>query len=528
MRDQILGRLQSLQRSFGAFTAGQKTIAVIGGLALVLGAVMVFRWASTPSYAPLFTDLAPADASAVVDKLTAAGTPYKLSNGGATVMVPQSDVYDARIQLSGEGLPSQGSDGYGILDGQSLSTSQFQEQTTYKRAIEGELQKTIEALDAVDVAVVHVAMPQEELFSTDKKPTTASVLVQTHPGATLGPQQVQAIVHLVASSVEGLDPKQVTVTDSAGTVLSAAGDGLDAVADTRAQQVKAFEDRMSGGVGGVLDRIVGPGNSAVEVTADLNFDKTVTHTTRYFNDPKIKPLTSSTANEKYTGTGAGSAGGVVGPDGQLDPTATGSGAGSSYEKKSTTEDNAVDTTVEQRDAAPGNVRSLHVGVVIDTRALGGTTPQDVEALVTSALGIDPKRGDTVTVTTMPFDRTQEKAAAAALAEAKKADSKAATASMLKTGGIVLVIAAALLLAWLRGRKRRKLRDEATTYVVEQLRRRSEPAVALPPSPPATELLSGPSPGQLRMAARDEIAAMVEQQPEEVAQLLRGWLVEAEH
>ena len=230
MRDQIVGRLQSLQRSFAAFTTGQKTIAVIGGLALVLGAVMVFRWASTPTYAPLFTNLAPADASAVVDKLNSAGTPYKLSDGGGTVMVPQADVYSSRIQLSGEGLPSQGSDGYGILDKQSLSTSQFQEQTTYKRAIEGELEKTIEALDAVDAAVVHLAMPQEELFSTDKKPTTASVLVQTHPGVTLGSQQVQAIVHLVASSVEGLDPKQVTVTDAAGTVLSAAGDGIDSVA----------------------------------------------------------------------------------------------------------------------------------------------------------------------------------------------------------------------------------------------------------------------------------------------------------
>jgi flagellar M-ring protein FliF len=526
MRDQIVSRLQSVQRSFASFTPGQKTIAVIGGLALVLGAVMVFRWASTPSYAPLFTNMAPADASAVVDKLNAAGTPYKLSDGGATVLVPQKNVYDARIQLSGEGLPSQGSDGYGLLDKQSLSTSQFQEQTSYKRAIEGELQKTIEALDSVDAAVVHVAMPQEELFSTEKKPTTASVLVQTHPGATLGSQQVQAIVHLVASSVEGLDPKQVTVTDAAGTVLSAAGDGVDSVADTRAQQVKAFEDRMSGSVGDVLTRIVGPGNSAVEVTADLNFDKTLTHTTRYFNDPKVKPLTSSTTKEKYVGTGAGgTSGGVVGPDGQLNPAAT-SGNGTSYDKKQTTSDNAVDKTVEQREAAPGNVQSLHVGIVIDTRSLGASTPQQVEQLVTSALGIDPKRGDTVSVTTMPFDRSQEKAAAAALAAAKKADKAAATASMLKTGGIVLVIAAALLLAWLRGRKRRKLRDQATTYVVEQLRQRAEPTVALPPNPPAAEL-TGNDPAQLRMAARDEIAAMVERQPEEVAQLLRGWLVEAD-
>ncbi len=529
MRDQIIGRLQSLQRSFASFTSGQKTIAVIGGLALVLGAVMVFRWASTPSYAPLFTNMAAADASAVVDKLNSAGTPYQLTDGGTTVLVPQSDVYDARIRLSGEGLPGQGSDGYGILDKQNLSTSQFQEQTSYKRAIEGELQRTIEALDSVDTAVVHVAMPQEELFSTDKKPTTASVLVATHPGVTLGPEQVQAIVHLVASSVEGLDPKQVTVTDSAGTVLSAAGDGLDSVADTRAQQVKGFEDRVQGSVGDVLTRIVGPGNSAVEVTADLNFDKTVTHTTRYFNDPKIKPLTSSRTDEKYAGGTAGgtAATGVVGANGALTPAAGASpGTGSNYRKKSSVDDNAIDTTVEQKEAAPGNVRSLHVGIVLDTRSLGASTPQQVQALVTSALGIDPKRGDTVNVTTMPFDRTAENAAAASLAAAQKADAQAAQMSMVKTGGIVLVIAAALLLAWLRGRKRRKLRDQATTYVVEQLRRGSEPTVALPPNPPAAEL-SGSAPSQLRMAARDEIAAMVERQPEEVAQLLRGWLVEAD-
>jgi flagellar M-ring protein FliF len=526
MRDQISGRLQSLQRSFGAFTAGQKTIAVIGGLALVLGAVLVFRWASAPTYAPLFTNMAPADASAVVDKLNASGTPYKLTDGGGTVLVPQNDVYDARIQLSGEGLPSQGSEGYGLLDSGNLSTSQFQEQTSFKRAIEGELQKTIEALDSVDGAVVHVAMPQQQLFSTDKAPTTASVLVQTHPGATLGSQQVQAIVHLVASSVEGLDPKQVTVTDAAGTVLSTGGDTVDSVGDTRATQVRQFEDQMSGSVNDVLSKVVGAGNSAVEVTADLNFDKTLTHTTRYFNKPNVPPLTSSTMTEKYGGSPSGTtAGGVVGPDGQLTPGAPPT-TGSQYSKKQSTQDNAIDKVVEQREAAPGNVKSLHVGIVLDTQSLNGSTPNQIQNLVTSALGIDPKRGDTVNVTSVPFDRSQQKADAAALAAAKKADAKAAMMSNIKTGGLVLLVAAVLLLAWLRGRKRRKLRDQATTYVVEQLRRNSEPSVALPPNPPAAEL-TGPDSSQLRLAARDEIAAMVERQPEEVAQLLRGWLVEAD-
>jgi flagellar M-ring protein FliF len=529
MRDDILRRLQALQRGFASFTTGQKTIAVIGGLALVFAAVLVFRWAATPSYAPLFTNLAPADASAIVDKLDAAGTPYQLSDGGGTVLVPQSQVYAARIKLSGEGLPSQGSTGYSLLDNQSLSTSQFQEQTTYKRAIEGELEKTIEALDAVDTAVVHVAIPQEKLFASDQQPVTASVLVKTQPGTTLDASQVQAIVHLVASSVEGLDPKQVTVADSTGQVLSTAGDGVDSIVGTRDQQVQDFQDQMKAEVQGVLDRVLGPGNSAVDVTADLNFDQTVTDTTRYFSDPQGVPLSGSTTTETYKGPNAGAAGGVVGPNGQFTPgTTTGNGS-SAYSKKQKTSDNAVSKTVEHRQAAPGNVQSLHVGIVMDARSVGAITAAQVQKLVSSALGIDPKRGDTVQVSVMPFDRSQEKQAAAQLAQAQAADHKAALMTMAKNGGLALLVALVLLLAWLNGRKRRKVRDQATSYVVEQLRRRSEPepTTALPPTPPALEM-SGPDPAELRMVARDEIAAMVERQPEEVAQLLRGWLVEAEH
>ena len=525
MRQRITGRLESLQRTFGTFTAGQKTVAVVGSLALLLAGVMVFRWASTPSYAPLFTNIASADASAVIDKLDAQGTPYKLADGGNTIMVPRDQVYDARIALSGEGLPTQsGGGGYSILDGQSLSTSQFQEQTSYKRAIEGELEKTIEALDPVQTAVVHVAMPQEELFQSEKKPTTASVLVQTTPGTTLSTGQVQAVVHLVASSVEGLDAKEVTVSDSTGKVLSAAGEDIDTVGNTRAQQVQAFEDRMSGSVTSVLDQVLGAGNSAVQVTADLNFDKTTTQTTRYFTDPNQQPLTESTQTETYTspGGGNGQTGGVVGPDGQLDPTAIGNGGQAKYNKKQRVADNAVNSEVEHREAAPGNVESLHVGVVVDTRALAGRSITDVQNLVTSALGIDPKRGDTVEVTSMPFDRSQEQAAKAEIAAAQKAEQKAQLMSMGKTAGLVLLVLLILLAAWRQSRKRTQLREQATSYVVEQLRRKNEALDA--PEAIAAELPAA-EPAELRMVARDEISALVERQPEEVAQLLRGWLAD---
>ncbi|MGH3331991.1 MAG: flagellar basal-body MS-ring/collar protein FliF, partial [Nocardioidaceae bacterium] len=476
MRRQLTGRMAALQRTFGTFTAGQKTIAVVGGIAVLMGAVLLFRWAATPSYAPLFTNVAAADASAIVEQLEADGTPYKLSDGGGTILVPRAEVYDARIRLSGEGLPSEGSSGYAILDEQDLSTSQFQEQTGYKRAMEGELQKTIEALDSVETAVVHLAIPQEELFADEQKPTTASVLVATRPGSTLDAGQVQAVVHLVASSVEGLDPKQVTVADSTGKVLSTSGDGFDTVADTRSQQVKAFEDRMTRSVQGMLDRVIGSGNTAVQVTADLNFDKTVTNTTRYFTDPKAVPLSDTTLTESYTAPGQPGIGGVVGPDGQLDPTAGNGGRpddATNYRKEQRTADNAVGQTVEEREAAPGGVRSMHVGIVLDAASVRAIDPNEVQQLVTSGLGIDEERGDSVEVSVLPFDRSAEEAAAAALADAKKADEHDNLMAMLKTGALALVVAGILFAAWLRGRKRRKARDEATTYVVEQLRRDAE-------------------------------------------------------
>ena len=245
MRDQIVGRLQSLQRSFAAFTAGQKTIAVIGGLALVLGAVMVFRWASTPTYAPLFTNMAPADASAVVDKLNAAGTPYKLSDGGGDragaagrrVLLPHP------AQRRGPAQP-----GLGRLrdprqaEPVDLAVPGADHLQAGHRGRAGEAPSRRSTPSTPPSCTSRCR--RRSCSPPTRSPPPPRSSSQTHPGVTLGSQQVQAIVHLVASSVEGLDPKQVTVTDSAGTVLSAAGDGIDSVADTRAQQVKSFEDRM--------------------------------------------------------------------------------------------------------------------------------------------------------------------------------------------------------------------------------------------------------------------------------------------
>jgi flagellar M-ring protein FliF len=532
MKETLSRHLARYQRAFAAFTTGQKVIAVLGTAALLLAGFMVFTWASSPSYSPLYSNLSSSDASAVVEKLDADGVPYELSNGGSTIMVPQDKVYATRIALSGEGLPSDsGKDGYSILDSQDISTSQAQEQTNFKRAMEGELANTIEALDGVNTAIVHLALPEKQVFADEQAPATASVLVATAPGAELEPEQVQAIVNLVASSIDGLDPAKVTVADSTGRVLSSNDGTASGGAGTRAQAVDEYQTDVQGRIQAMLDRIVGPGNSTVQVTADLDFDKATTNSTTYTEAEGVGPLSQSKSSETYSGPagGTGTPNGLVGPDSQMDTGAAGS-QGSAYEKKAGTQDNAVNTVVEQRENAPGSVEGLFVGAVLDTEAARNIDPGEVANMIGAAAGIDKARGDKVEVTTMPFDRTSEEEIAAQLEAAEAADKKSEMMSLVRKGGLGLLVAVLLLVVWLKGRRRNKARQQATSLVVEQLRQ--DQAQRLAASQQAAALEQSPATMALQRAerdesaeVRDELAALVERQPEDVAALLRGWLVE---
>lgn len=527
MKENLSRAFARYQRTFMAFTTGQKLIAVLGTGALVLAGFMVFKWAATPSYSPLFSNLSSADASAVIDKLDADGVPYKITNGGATVMVPKDKVYSSRIALSGEGLPTSSDNGYSILDDQGLSTSQTQEQTNFKRAMEAELSNTVEALDGVETAVVHLALPQKQVFSDSQAPATASVLVATNPGNSLNADQVQAIVHLVASSIDALDPKNVTVADSTGKVLTSTDEDGGIGAGTRNQEVEDYQDEMNGRIQTMLDRVVGPGNSTVAVTANLDFDKSVTESKTYTYDPKNPAVSESTNTETFTGPGAGSGlTGVVGPDGQMDSSGTAAGADSAYEKTQEVKDNALNTTVERRENAPGAVRNLHVGVVLDAATSKTIDPNEIQDLIASAVGINEERGDTVQVSSLTFDRTAEKAAAAELAAAKKADASASQMNLIRNAGLILVVVLILVLAWLKGRKSAKARAAATTYVVEQLKQDAIERAATPAVDPAAALLALEATENSETEDMlDELAALVERQPEDVASLLRGWLVE---
>jgi len=532
MRENLTQLLGRYRRAFSEFSNGQKAVAIVGSGALLLAAFLVFRWVSAPSYAPLYTNLSSSDASAVIDELNKEGVKYQLADNGATVEVPQNDVYSTRITLAGQNLPAgnSGASGYTLLDKQGLSTSDFKEQTDFKRAMEGELDNTLEAMTGVQTAVVHLAIPQKQVFSDTQNPTTASVLLGLKPGTTLTSEQVQAVVHLVAASIDGLNPNDVTVTDQNGNVLSAPDNTPQGQASAQADATSAYETNMQKQIQQILDKVVGTGNATASVSAVLNFDQKTTDTLTYGKSLKVPALSQSQSTENYKGPASGvssSVGGVVGPDGQMDSSSTSNGK-STYNKSDSSSTNAIDQQRDHTVSGPGKVENQHVGVVLDTAALGTISPAQVKTLISSAVGINTARGDTIDVTTMPFNRAAEQAAANEIAAAQAAANHAARMRLIRDGGIAAVIALIILLAWIRGRRRAKAREDATSYVVEQLRADAAArALEMDDPNPAMAALEAAAAAEEEhsKSLRAELADLVDDQPEDVAAMLRGWLVE---
>jgi flagellar M-ring protein FliF len=513
------------------FTAGQKAVTIIGIIALLGGGYVFAKWASAPTYAPLFSNISASDASGIVDQLTTDGVPYQLADGGQTILVPADKVGAERLVMSGKGLPTGGQDGYALLDKQGLTTSDFREQIDYQRALEGELGKTIMTIDGVQAAVVHLALPKKDVFADESSKATGSVLVSTRPGVTITSVQVQAIVNLVSSAVPDLAAEQVTVADATGRVLTGAAGTADG--DTRAQQTQSYEDRVSQSLQDMLDRVVGVGHSVVRVSADLDYDKRQTRSETYVSNPSVSPLADHSTTETYNGA-RGAATGVLGPDNVSVPSSTAGGNGS-YKKTSKSTNNAVGKVTEDRTGAPGTVRRLTVAVLLDAKTSGTVNPTQVSGLVQKSVGFDAKRGDQVQVESMPFDQSAAKVAKAELSKAQAAEKKAGLMSMARTVGLVLLVLIVLVLAFLSSKRNKRSEfDDTELAQLEETRRRialegSSPHMALESANRSALELTAPVPSdgdaERRLVVREEISDLVERQPDEVAQLLRGWLAD---
>jgi|GEM_PF-92515 len=477
----VVGRMVS---SIREFTIAQRTIALIGVGVLVLGATALGFWLTRPSYTPLFSGLQASDASQIVEQLQADNVPYQLTDGGGTIMVPQGNVYDERLKAASAGLPAAQADGYSLLDSVGVTSSEFQQDVTYKRALEGELAQTVASLDGVKNASVQLAIPEETVFTENTAEPTASVFVETQPGQSLTKSQVQAVVHLTSAAIEGLTPANVAVVDSSGKVLSAVGSGAVGSVD---EQASEYEQRISAAVQGVLDRVVGTGNATVAVAADMSAD-TTERISETYGDKKTA-LTESSDSESYTGgSGTGTEAGVLGPDNIAVP--DGENGGGDYLNESASKTNAVDKVVENTSIPAGQVRKQSISVAIDSAAAGSVNVNALSNLISSAAGVDSQRGDTLAVELVPFNTQAAQDAAAALAAADAAAEAARQQELIRGGiiaaAVVLGLAmAAFFIARARRRDRRELLDSREDLELEEMRALAQ--LGSTPSPATTSI-----------------------------------------
>jgi flagellar M-ring protein FliF len=521
MKDQLLAAARRYWSDFRGFSAGQKAVTVAALIALLVGGVLFTSWKSSPTYAPLYTNLAPSDASAIVDKLNTAGVPYRLGAAGTQILVPQDKVYSTRLSVSAAGLPSSGQTGYALLDKEGITTSDFKQQVDYQRALEGELTRTIEAMAGVQSASVHLAIPQQNVFNDGSQKTTAAVMLTLGSGGQLTTQQVQSIVYLVSSAVPGLSADDVTVADASGRLLATPGGGVTGTvgSDSASQAEQNYDNELEAKLTALLAPVVGTGHAVVTVNAALNFDKTSTTTNSYLNDPNAPPLSQQTTSEKYTGNQVNS--GTLGAAAAAGTTGS---TGGSYSKTSTTVNNALGTKTQTVVSAPGQPRKQSVGVLLDSSVKGVSTAQ-ITALLTTAAGIDATRGDTISIQAMPFDTSAQKAADATSAAAGKAAAakaaKARMAAMIKQGALAGVLLAVLAGTWIASRKRRSAAPLDPPTPLDDLFG-SAPTDDLPPvadvSPPQIAV-------EVREAAarRRALVALAEEQPSDVASVISGWL-----
>jgi flagellar M-ring protein FliF len=482
-------------------------VGIVAALVVVLMAGVVFtRWITTPTYTVLYSGMDDAAVAQVISELDGLGVPYRLE-GGSRVLVPKERLYATRATLAAAGVAGRTTPaGYELLDDQGLSISDFRQKVDYQRAVEGELAKTLMAMDGITTASVHLALPEEELFTERRKPATASVLVGT--GRQLGESEVEAITFLVASSVEGLDANQITLADTRGQVLHAPGDaaGSTSVTNRHQRQTREFEQALAGDLSTLLSSVTNGTPASVIVRATLNYDENETQTETYADD-NVVTLKESTSEELYEGTGAGPAVGAVGVDGG--PLLEGGAGDSVYNRNEALREFGVDKVVSRTVTAPGTVERLSVAVVMDDGTLSGAAVPalaEIEALTTAALGLDEARGDSVAVTLLPLP-VPEEAEVVEEEEGGIIDLLPQIVAVI----VLLLVGIALFLMSRRSKASKPAKVAAVTPVAVAPTTMLEPPAEPEPDPSAD--------------LQREVAELVSKQPEEIAMLLRGWLAD---
>ena len=374
---------------------------------------------SAPQMTMLFSDLSLEDSSAIIKDLERQTIPFELRNDGATIMVPRDRVARLRMKLAEGGLPKGGGIGYEIFDrSDTLGATSFVQNVNHLRALEGELARTIRAIDRVQMARVHLVLPERQLFSRDRPEATASIVLRVR--GMLEPQQVRAIRHLVASAVNGLKPERVSVIDEAGRLLADGARSDNAMGVTADERQIAYERRLRDQVEAIVTSVVGPGRARVQLTADFDFNR-VTQTSEKY-DPEGRVLRSSQTREESSNSGNGQDQVTVGNElpGAQRPQQQPENNQPPREQSRKTEEVVnyeISRSTKTEITEGGRVNRVSVAVLVDgnyNRGANGEAayqPREKEeldriaALVRTAIGFDQRRGDQVEVVNLRFAET---------------------------------------------------------------------------------------------------------------------------
>jgi flagellar M-ring protein FliF len=474
-----------------------------GFIICVGAAAAVWYWAAQTEYAVLFAGLAPEDAGAITAKLQTLGVPYRLAAGGTTVLVPADQVHQKRVEMAVDGLPAKGGKGFELFDSSPLGMTPFTQHVNYMRALQAELAKTISQIDPIMSARVHIVRPDPSPFIREQKPTTASVMLQLRPGATLNRHVAMGIVALVSRSIEGLTPEQVTLVDGNGRLLSDPSGGEGGSIATQMDYRRELESYLSTKAEEMLAQVLGTGRAIVRVTADINFQHQ--HEKKETYNPEGRVATSETiTSSKSSGNSGGAARGPAGTASNVGkPPASAPGGSNNNQDETTKTDYLVSKVTQEYEDKLGTIERLTVAAMIDLSppeaGKSGATPNsftiaEAQEIIKQAVGFKTNRGDEIKVSNVKLSPPAPLAVNET--EPDQLQYWLRIISIVRNGSLGLAAMVALVLGWLALRRFR----------------------------PAPESGSATAPATAESApAQQRLVSLLEQNPDAIAKVLADWL-----
>ncbi|RMA97487.1 flagellar basal-body MS-ring/collar protein FliF [Hydrogenothermus marinus] len=527
--DNIKGKLpESLQKYL---EAKYIAIGLIGLAILSILGFIIFSTSSKQDYAVLYTNLSPEDAGQVLTVLQEEKIPYKVEGNGSIILVPKDKVYDVRLKLAAKGIPSGSTVGFEIFKEPKMGITQFQENVNYLRALEGELERTINQLDPVIASKVNIALPKESIFAREEDQPKASILVKLFPGKDLTPEQVKAIVFLVSRSVPKLKPENVTVVDNRGRVLSDLIEQDEtAKADKTVQLKTKLEKQIERNIQSMLSHALGYGKVVVRATVELETGNLKQKDEIY--DPDKTAVVSERRIKEEKKVKEKKDYGPPGTSTNVPPIMDLGENNNILEskKEDRTRNYDVSKSIIAKTQPIFKIKKISVGVLIDgkyqevkdkngniTYKFIPRSPEEIkqyEELVKSAIGYDPKRGDKVTVVSVPFEMKPQ----ATIAESKPLSLK----EIIIIASLAIVILTLLLLILAIFLKSKKAKTPAPSLGAEGIGYGGPQAEALAAVSAAKEMEEiniDKDPDYIKLLK------IADENPEIIATLIRSWLKE---